>query len=447
MKLPYFSRLTPYINHLTQLKSKIISFVLCYKRVIFISAVISFSLVMLGNWAIRVRGNFIASIKTGGKNVSGISYISPTPDVSLSDLKDLISSNLGVLSASDSAVDIYPTSAPVHIIAYTPITYAPIPTTPPLPALVPYIYPTSAPAPTSVPDCGGTPTAYNSEAIVSSSTSIVNNPVTIEIQLLDCHNNFTPVSDNLTVSLSNSDGTARINGKNSPVSIQAQNGKATFTVNSQINITDTFMITDTTRSFNVTDPHNRNPSITFSQNSSGNSHCTTASGVPNFWYSDVNPVSPQSSTVGTSFSFNINIRDCNKNTVSSDESLNITLGSGDSSVTVNGHGLPYSLTAHSGQVDIAVNSQNPGTATLIIYDSSSSFNVTDTNNHNPSVNFTSSSSPTSTPQPTSVQTETTPTSTQAPTEASNPTSTTVPTSATTPNPMTTITPSPHPPLS
>lgn len=447
MNLPRFSRryLFERFNHLKKkipsfnlphLKNGIVRIFYSHKKVIGLSMVVSFCLVLFIGWALKMRSNFIAGSKTTDGIVSNDTYPSPTPDVYLPNLSDL---DLNILGASDSADNsdsadttyTYPTSAPIPFISY-----APFPTIPPLPTFVPY----TAATPTSSPDCSGTPTAYNSEAIVSSSNSQVNNPVTIEIQLLDCHNNFASVSDNLTVALANSDGTARINGITSPVYIQAQNGKATFTVNSQINITDTFVITDTTRQFNVTDPHNHNPSVTFINNSSGNSNCTTASGVPNSWYSDVYPVSPQSSTVGTTVTFNVIIRDCEKNTVSSNESLNITLSSGDSSTTVNGNGLPYSLTAVSGQVNLSVNSQNAGTVTLIIRDTTSSFNITDPNNHNPSVNFTNSSSPTSTPIPTSAQTDITPT------QAPNPTPTTqsqpTPTANPAPTTNTTLYPTP-----
>lgn len=328
----------------------------------------------------------------------------------------------------------YPTSVRIPLISY-----APLPTAAPLPTSVAY----SAPNPTSAPDCSGTPTAYNSQAYVSSASTQVNTPVTIEVQLLDCHNTIAPVDDKLTITLLNSDGTARINGKNSPVYIQAQNGKAAFTVNSQINITDTFVVTDTTRQFNVTDTKNRNPSVTFINNSSGNPKCTTAPGVPNTWYSDVIPASPQSSPVGTAVTFDVIIRDCNKNTVSSNESLNITLASGSSSTTVNGNGLPYSLTAAAGQAKLKVNSQNAGSVTIVIRDTTSSFTITDPNNHNPSVNFTSSSSASVTPVPTSAQANSTPTPSKTPSQTP-PTPTTQSQPTTTTNPMPTANTTLHP---
>jgi hypothetical protein len=410
----YLKKKIPSFN-LLQLKNRIVGIVYSQKKVIGFTAVISFCLVLFIGWTLQIRSNFIASIKTAGGIVSNELHASPTLDVNLSNLSNL---DLSILGTSDSlgnsdSIDIpytYPTSASMLFTSF-----APLPTYPPVPTFVPYI----TTVPTSAPDCSGTPTAYNSQAIVASSNSQVNNPVTIEIQLLDCHNNLAPVSDNLTVALVNSDGTARINGTTSPLYIQAQNGKVTFTVNSQINITDAFTITDTTRQFNVTDPHNRNPMVTFINNSTGNPNCTTALGVPNFWYSGVYPASIQMSSVGNAFSFNVQIKDCNKNIVSSDESLNISLISGDSSATVNGHSLPYSITAHSGQINLSVNSQNAGMVTFIIHDSTSSFDITDSNNHNPGVNFTYSL-PISTPVPTSIQTNISPTQTSVSTPTTQP---------------------------
>lgn len=408
-------------------------FIYKYGKVILVTAVISFSLSSLGIIAIRIRDNFIAGmISARERKSSDMISRSSESSGSAASMYDLLSEAYGnVMGDSDAAEDdeqslddyVIPTSRPVVYI-----TDAPVPTQPPLPTYAPYVPPT----PTSAPDCSGIPTAYNSQAMVSATVSTVNNPVTIEIQLLDCHNNFAPVNDDLKVSLSNSDGTARINGVNPPVYLKAQNGKAAVTVNSQINITDTFIITDTTRQFNVTDPRNRNPSVTFSNNSSGNSNCTTAPGVANFWYSNIYPASPQTSAAGKSFSFNVQIKDCGKNIVPGDRSLNITLVSGDSSATVNGHSLPFSTTAHSGQINLSINSDKSGTVTIAVYDSSGSFYVTDQNNRNPGVNFTSQpSAPTATPTKPAATSAPTPTPTQPvqPTHTPTPTPQTQPTNS------------------
>lgn len=416
-------------------------FVMRNKFVILISVLVSFFLVTFVIQAIKIRDNFIASNNKPKTHSSDIIYYSSSDSAALI-LKNPVSSDSSILGTADEsgkAVTENNYSNNNYIIPTSP----PINTQAPLPTLVP-IQPTDTPNSSNTSassSCDGTPTAYNSEAIVSAGVSTVNNPVTIEIQLLDCRNNYAPVNDDLKISLSNSDATARINGGSSPANIKAQNGKATVTVNSQTNITDTFVITDTTRQFNVTDPHNHNPSVTFSNNTSGNSNCTTAAGVPNFWYSNVSPALLQTSPVGNSFSFNVQIKDCSKNIVSRDESLNITLVSGNNnSVTVNGHSLPYSITAHSGQINLSVNSSITGTVTIAIYDSSSSFSVTDSYNNNASVNFTSQSSPSSAPTPTTLQptvtTQPTQIPTLAPTSILNPT----PTSGSVPIPTVTVKP-------
>jgi len=321
-----------------------------------------------------------------------------------------------------------------------------------IPTFTPYPLPTTVPEPTtapvyvssSPPSCAGTPTAYYSEAIVSTSSTVINNAVTITIELRDCNNNVTSVNDTLTISLSNTDSSAKINGSTSPITIQTQNGKATFTVNSQNAGTDTFVITDTTRPFAVTDPHNHNPSVTFTNNSSGNSNCTTATGVPNSWYSDVYPNPPISTTNG-SITLVVDIRDCNKNLAPVADTINITLNSGDSNTQVNGNTLPQNVTTQNGEATFTVTSQAIGTVTLTIQDTTSSFTITDPNNHNPSIIFGSSSAPstpTDTPSPTPTSADT-PAPTSATSNTPTPTTTPVPTPTLTPTPTTSPNPTPQ----
>lgn len=313
----------------------------------------------------------------------------------------------------------------------------------------PYPLPTYTPAPTtapvyvasSPPSCAGTPTAYNSEAVISSSSTMVNTAATITIELLDCNNNYATVNDNLTILLSNNDSTAKINDSSSPVTIQAQNGKATFTVNSQNTGTDTFVITDTSRSFTVTDPHNHNPSVTFTNNNSGNSHCTTAAGLANSWYSDVYP-NPPISTNNGSITLIVDIRDCNQNLAPVADTLNISVNSGDPSTQINGGSLPQNVVTQNGEAQFTVSSQIVGTVTLSVQDTTSSFPVTNSNDNNPSITFngSSNSSPTSTDTPT-------PTAASADTPTPTTTTNNTPTATNTPTPMSTTptsTPVPNP---
>ncbi len=384
-------------------------------------------------WAMRLRSRMLSQMQASEKSVPSnyVYYASKSgeliPTVNLTPPSD--SNVLGISNAGKPD---------------TSHAYIPPPTFTPYPTPTPYVFPANAPIPTSAPvqsasqpaSCAGIPTAYNSEAIVSSSSTQVNNPVTIEIQLLDCKNSFAAANDTLIVTLISGDSTSKINGSVSPVTIQAQNGKASFSVVSTNATTDIFQINDTARSFNVTDPHNRNPSVTFTvYSASNNPNCTTAAGVPNSWYSDVYPASPQSANAGSSVTFSVVIRDCTKNTVEVSDNVYISLSSGDSTTKINGSSPPYSLTAQNGQASFTVASQNAGTNTFVVQDTTSSFTVTDQNNHNPSVVFNATPTPTPTPAPT-----TQPANTPTPVPTAIPTVTPTPT----PTPVVATTPSPAP---
>lgn len=373
--------------------------------------------------------------------------VSPTPFVTPSP------PSLGTIATSSAITDVLRAideSVPIRTVEDTPFpTYTPFPTLTPLviPTLIPR--PTSMPQPTSVlvPSCDGTPTAYNSQVYVSTSTSLVNSQVTISVELLDCHNTLTGVSDSLTISLTSPNGSVTMNGAPLPITIQAQNGKASFFVNSSVSGTFTFVITDTSRSFTVTDPHNHNPSVTFGNNTSGNPNCTTPGGIPNGWFSNVYPSSPVSIPVGSFITFTVDIRDCNKNRVSGTEMITISMSPGDSTTQVNGNNPPYSFSVQNGEGTFTVTSHNPGTNSFVVRDGTSSFTVTDANNHNPSVVFTSTVTPTPTSGP--ITPTATPPSGASPTQSPTPTQTqsASPTVTPTPKPTTAATPTSTPPSS
>jgi hypothetical protein len=129
------------------------------------------------------------------------------------------------------------------------------------------------------------------------------------------------------------------------------------------------------------------------------------------------------------------IRDCNKNPVSND-TIRVTIISGDSNAKINGSASPYTFTVSSGQGNFTVTSSVNGTVGLKVEDTTGSFTVTDASNHNPSIAFSGTSSPTPTPGPTSTPTAgptpTTAAATPTPTSAAAPT--TIPTSSPTPTP-------------
>jgi len=401
MKLPNF-------NRLNQLKNKTVSFFVEHKMLILASIIVTIFVVCLGTWVMKVRNDLIINMKSFQNDSSdGVNY-SSVPASSSSSLDDLLSSGSSVLgvSSDDSPSYVAPTPYPV-------MTLVPIPS---------IVIPTSVPSTSSSSSCSGKPNADNSQAYVSSKTSLVNNAVTITVDLLDCNNNHVG-DDDLKITLSNDDSSARVNGSSLPVTIKAQSGKASFSVNSQNVVTDTFIITDTNNSFTVTTPGYHNPSVTFSNNSSGNTNCSTAAGVPNSWYSDVYI----SSVTGTSARFTVDIRDCSKNAVSSD-TLSISLSSGDSSAQVDGNNLPYSINVQNGEVGFTVTTQNAATDTFVIQDTTSSFTVTDTNNQNPSITFSGPTAPAPTVTPT-------PVSPTAPTTAPSEAPTSGPTNVPTPIPI------------
>jgi flagellar basal body-associated protein FliL len=311
---------------------------------------------------------------------------------------------------------------------------SPFPTFAPLPTIAPYVAPPTTTTNTSSGNNSGNsncttgpgvPNSWYSDVYPNPPVSTNNGSIALLVYIRDCNQNTTPVNDNLTVTLTSNDPTANINGASSPVNIQTQNGYASITVSSQNTVTDTFTIQDTSHNFAVTDINNHNPSVAFtnSSNGSGNSNCTTGPGVPNFWYSEVSPPSPITAATGSTVTLTVNIKDCGKNNVSSDN-LTLTQTSNDSSLTVNGSSAPASVNAQNGVVAFNLSSQNAGTDTFTIRDNTANFTVTDANNHNPSIVFSGSSAPVSTPTPTPTGTPSvtdTPTPTVAPTDTPTPT--------------------------
>jgi hypothetical protein len=304
------------------------------------------------------------------------------------------------------------------------------PTFAPLPTIAPYVAPpitSSTTTGSGNPNCttgAGTPNSWYSDVYPNPSASSTNTgSITLYVYIRDCNQNAAPVSDNLKISLSSGDSNTQINGNNLPATVTTQNGVASFTVASQINGTVTLVVQDTTSNFTVTNVNNNNPSITFNNNgsASGNSHCTTANGTPNFWYSEVSPNSPVAANTGSTVTFTVSIQDCGKNNVSSDN-LTFSQTSNDSSLTVNGSSVPVSVQAQNGVATFNVTSQNAGNDTFTIQDATGNFAVTDVNNNPPSIVFSGSSTVTPTPTPTA-----TPTPTDTPTPTFTPTATPTPT--------------------
>ena len=415
IRLPNFPRLT-------QLQNRILSFIGDYKILIIISFAVTASLIVFGTAAMRFKDYLQSEVKKIQQDNSKSSY-AITPDVPDPNLQISSPSADIVLGTSDDSGS---NDNEDNVV---------LPTLTPFPTITPYPLPTSVPytAPTTTntnstgnPNCttgAGTPNLWYSDVYVSPASAVVGSALTFSVDIRDCNQNDVS-NDSLKISLSSGDNSVQINGNNLPYTIQTQNGKATFTMTSSNSGTYTFVIQDTSKNFSVTDTNNHNPSVTFTNNTSGNSNCTTAAGVSNAWYSDVYPASPVTVNLGSSAGFTVDIRDCNRNNVSND-TLQISLSSGDNSVQINGNNLPYTIQVQNGEVSFSVTSSNAGTYGFTVRDTSSGFDVTDPNNHNPSVVFNNPSAPT--PQPTSP-----PTTSDTPTPAPTNTPTSAPTDTLTP---------------
>ena len=122
-----------------------------------------------------------------------------------------------------------------------------------------------------------------------------------------------------------------------------------------------------------------------------NPNCTTGSGSPNSWYSDIYPNPPINTNTG-SVELVAVIRDCDVKTAPVSDKLTISLISGDPNTQINGQAMPYTVTVQNGQANFYISSQVVGTVTLAVKDITSSFNITDINNNNPSITFNGSSS-------------------------------------------------------
>ncbi|MCL5797726.1 MAG: hypothetical protein M1366_02910 [Patescibacteria group bacterium] len=456
-KLPKFPKLSKprklfHIPHLSKIKIKPVRksliFLFRHKAAVVISVIIV-SFVSLAMW---YRGYLLSKMDTSEKRTnSDIFYYhaqnNPLPTLALPTTPEV---NLHVLGSADYSAPVY--KSPI-------IHTSPYPTLPPLPTLVPV--PTSSSnsssnngTNTGNPNCStgtGEANSWYSDVYPNPPINTTTGSVEMVVVLRDCNKQTVQVDDTLKISLSSGDQNTKINGNSLPYTLTAQNGQASFYVSSQTSGTVTLVVQDTTKSFTITDINNHNPSITFSNNASGNSNCNSGAGVANAWYSDVYPASPQNTNVGSSVTFSVVIRDCNKNQVSTSDNLAISQTSNDSGLKINGSSPPVSITASNGQASFSVSSPNAGTINLSVSDTSNSFGITDVNNHNPSVVFNSISntSPSSTPIPTSGNQTTNPTSTPLPqpTQGTAPTSTpavTSQTSSPTPAPSPTQTQNPTP---
>ncbi len=415
---------TPTLHSIIALNHRSLSFLARHKLRILISILVTVSVISFGTYAMNLRSRLLSRMTAMQTSPSTELYYATRSAHPLADFPVATPSS-DVLGAS-SAIAV-PFDTP-DVTAYYP-TPLPMPTD--FPAMTPFPTPIPLPAVAAPTNCAGTANENNSQVYLSSATAVVGSSVTVSIELRDC-NNALASNDNLSISQQTNDSTAKINGQSGSVHIQAVNGKASFTVTSQNAGTDTFLITDTNQHFPVTMPGYHNPSITFANNTSGNSNCTTPGGTPNGWYSDVYPNPPVSTTNGSQQMLVV-IRDCNRNAVSSD-TIKVSISSGDSNAKINGGSPPATFSVTNGQANFTVSSQVSGTVTLLVQDTTAGFTVTDPKNNPPSIAFSTpaSSGPTPTPAPQATSTPTLgPTSVPAATPTLNATPTSTSTSSAT----------------
>lgn len=255
---------------------KITSLLLTHKILIMVLIFLS----LVAGALIGIRNHFISQINIAQLNNSSPPPLNYSPEPEITEE----ASDSGSVSDDDSSV----LGTSTRVETYIPIYY---PSLTPDPTYTPTPQPTPTPAPTSTPT--SIPVSINSTSTPSISTSTsssssakncsnlgtspgvatawysqastpqeVNDTTTINIELRDCNNNIAPVVDTLTISQS-SGPASTVNGNSPPISIETRNGKASFTVKSQTSGTAVYIVRNTTKSFNVTDPNNKHPKVTF----------------------------------------------------------------------------------------------------------------------------------------------------------------------------------------
>ncbi|MCL5784340.1 MAG: hypothetical protein M1142_03230 [Patescibacteria group bacterium] len=389
----------------------------------------------------KVRNYLISNIKISQSNSSDTFFpnYSPPPNISDTASDSAFPTNapspvdhsvLGIFTNPTSSNDIGSTDE-----LPTPTTIAPSPTPTPTPAPITETTTTTTnTSPSS--SCTGTPNADNSQVYINPSSSAVNTVVNVVVELRDCNNNDVS-SDNLTMSLVSGDSSTTINNSSvsSPYQAQAQNGRYTFIVNSQKPGANTFNIQDTSRNFPVTMPGYHTPTVTFTSTDSVNSSCTADGDAE--WSNAYFPSGPVN--VGSNATITIDLRDCHNQTTLGSDTLTVTPNSVDPTFQFVGYGNG-AFTLPQGQTSFQVTSQNAGSNTFTIKDTTNGFNVTGPHYSSPSVTFASSPlSPSPTPSATP-----TPSSSPAQTPTPTPDLSVSPTPTLSPVPSITPTPSLYP---
>lgn len=267
-KVPHFLKINLIkLRKVKSIASKVIALLLAHKILILILILLSLVVAVL----IQLRNNYISQLKIDQveSSQSPVLSFSPVPEnieIASDSASSRDTSVLGITTEEKSTYKpiYYPRPSPVPTPTYTPI---PQPTNTPTPVSLSSntSSTSSSSSNSSAKTCAslgtspGIPTAWYSQA---STQQTVGSTATINIELRDCNNNIAPVSDTLTITQSSGPGTT-VNGNSPPISIEARNGQVSFTVKSLTSGTAVYIVRDTTKSFNVTDPNNKHPQVTF----------------------------------------------------------------------------------------------------------------------------------------------------------------------------------------
>ncbi len=228
------------------------SVIVTHKKRIVITIVITVVLFGFGTYALQLRSKWIAQMLAAktAPSITGFDTLKPTATTSAAPWPTETPDVLGDTTTTVDTYDVPNYSQPVQ----------PDPTP----------FPTFAPLPTSAPvvvttqplNCAGTANEDKSQVYVSAKSVAVGATSTISIELRDC-NNALASNDSLRVAIQSGDAATKLNGQSAPITLQAQNGKASFTVTSQVAGSNTFLITNTNQNFPVTMPGYHNPIVTF----------------------------------------------------------------------------------------------------------------------------------------------------------------------------------------
>ncbi len=250
--MTFTMRMPPFFHTFSGRLRRISSNILVHKKLMVITMTITVTVVGLSIYALQLRSRWISEMLASktAPTITGFDTLKPVATISATPWPTDAPDVLGYEATADTSYEV-PDYTPPSQPAPTPFpTFAPLPTSAPVVVTTPPL------------NCAGTAKEYNSQVYVSAKSVAVGATSTITIELRDCKNTLAS-NDSLRVTLQSGDASTKLNGQSAPITLQAQNGKASFTVTSQVASANTFLITDTNQGFPVTMPGYHNPTVTF----------------------------------------------------------------------------------------------------------------------------------------------------------------------------------------